>query len=128
MQKFIVIGLALFILYKLLTNEKGKKNKDDAKVRERKIATGELVKDPTCGSYVDAESSISVRDGDHVYRFCSYECRDRFLDKVEETGRAIPGRVEEEKETEEAQSHEENDEILVETTKAEDKEKLAEKE
>lgn len=83
MQKLLLIALALFVLYKLVTHDKGKKEKDDSKLREKKIATGELVKDPSCGSYVDVEGSISVRDGQTKYYFCSYECREKFLEKIE---------------------------------------------
>lgn len=88
--KLLIIGVAIFFLYKLVTNDKGRRTKSDAKTRERKIATGELVKDPVCGAYVDADSAISVRDGKTVHRFCSYECRKQFLDELEDQGREIP--------------------------------------
>ena len=90
MWKWVVILAAVVILYKLVTNEKGRKAKDDSKAKERKVASGELVKDPVCGAYVDAEGSISVRDGDKVHRFCSYDCRKKFLDDLQGQGREIP--------------------------------------
>ena len=90
MWKWIIIIGALAVLYKLVTNEKGRKAKDDSKAKERRIASGELVKDPVCGAYVDAEGSLSVRDGHTVHRFCSYECRKRFLEDLQEQGREIP--------------------------------------
>jgi YHS domain-containing protein len=85
--KWIVALLAIALLYKLLTNEKGRKTRDDAKVKESRIASGELVKDPVCGVYVEAASSISVRDGDTTHYFCGHDCRDRFLDKLRGEGR-----------------------------------------
>lgn len=89
--KLLIVGIAIFFLYKLITNDRGgPKKKSDAKAKERKIASGELVKDPVCGAYVDAESAISVRDGKTVHRFCSYECRKQFLDELEDQGREIP--------------------------------------
>ena len=90
MTKWILIALALFVLYKLITNDKVKKEKSETKVKERKIAAGKMVKDPICGTYVDVDSSISVRDGNATHRFCSYECRQTFLDKLEASGREIP--------------------------------------
>lgn len=96
MYKFLLIGLALVVLYKLITNDRGKKAQDESKVREKKIAKGELIKDPACGTYVDPENAISVRDGDKRYCFCSYDCRDKFLKDLEESGRAIQRREEEE--------------------------------
>ena len=59
---------------------------------ERKIAAGEMIKDPECGTYVSAEGNISVRDGEIVHHFCSYECRDKFLQRLEEGGRELPPR------------------------------------
>ncbi len=90
MTKWIIIALAIFVLYKLITNEKGKKEKSETKAKERKIAAGKMVKDPICGTYVDVDSSISVRDGSATHRFCSYECRQAYLDKLEASGREIP--------------------------------------
>lgn len=90
MVKWLVIAAALFILYKLITNDKGRKSKNEDKARERKIAAGEMLKDPICGAYVDVESSIKVRDGEKVHHFCSYECREKFLTELQEGGREIP--------------------------------------
>ncbi|WP_027187170.1 transcriptional regulator [Desulfovibrio cuneatus] len=90
MTKWIIIALAIFVLYKLITNEKGKKEKSETKAKERKIAAGKMVKDPICGTYVEVDSSISVRDGNATHRFCSYECRQAYLDKLEASGRDIP--------------------------------------
>lgn len=98
MYKFLIIALALIVLYKLITNDRSRKSEDDSKAREKKIAKGELVKDPSCGTYVDPENSISVRDGDKRHCFCSYDCRDKFLKNLEESGRAIPGKEDDEEE------------------------------
>ena len=90
MWKWIIIALAIFALYKLMTNDKGRKVKDESKAKERRIASGELVKDPVCGMYVEAEGSISVRDGATLHRFCSYDCRKRFLEELKSEGRDVP--------------------------------------
>lgn len=90
MLKWVLIAAAIFVLYKLITNDRGRKDKKEAKAKERKIAAGEMVKDPICGSYVDIDSSITIRDGQTVHHFCSYDCRQKFLDRLEEGGREIP--------------------------------------
>jgi YHS domain-containing protein len=92
MLKWLIIALAAFVLYKLVFNDKGRKDKEEDKQRARKIATGEMVKDPVCGAYVDVEGSISVRDGKAVHRFCSYDCREKFLEQLEASGRELPAR------------------------------------
>ncbi len=79
MWKFIIIALAGFILYKMFVNDTKKKAKQSKKETERLKATGELVQDPACGAYVSLDSDIRVREGDTVHRFCSYECRDKYL-------------------------------------------------
>ncbi|MEG2172181.1 MAG: transcriptional regulator [Desulfovibrionaceae bacterium] len=96
MWKWIILALAAYALYRLFANDIKKKQQknDDIAEKERKVATGEMVKDPECGTYIDAESSITVRDGDTVHRFCSYECRDAFLKKLESGGRVLPQRAE----------------------------------
>ena len=92
--KILIIGLAAYILYRLFKNDflhkKQSDDLEDKKDREAKIATGEMVKDPECGTYVTKDSGITVRDGQTVHHFCSYECREKFLNRLREGGRQIP--------------------------------------
>lgn len=94
MIKWLVLAVAIYLLYRMFANDLLKKKKqdkeDDAAEMERKVAAGEMVKDPECGAYVSVEDSITVRDGDKVHRFCSYECRDKFLKRLQEGGRELP--------------------------------------
>ncbi len=96
MWKWLILILAVYALYRLFANDVLKKkkenNEENAAEMERKIAAGEMVKDPECGTYVSAEGNISVRDGELVHHFCSYECRDKFLQRLEEGGRELPPR------------------------------------
>jgi YHS domain-containing protein len=85
MLKLIIFAVAAFVLYKLLTGDKRKKEQDKERDVKKKVAQGELVKDPVCGTYVSLDSDIRVRQGDTVHRFCSYECRDRFLKQIGHT-------------------------------------------
>lgn len=87
MWKFIIILIACYAAYKLFANDFLKKRKASEKEEkaetDRKIAAGEMVKDPECGVWVSVDDSISVRKGDKTWYFCSYECRDNFLKKIE---------------------------------------------
>ena len=98
MVKWLILILAGYVLYRLFSNDLNKKKKDNkqesAAEMERKVAAGEMVKDPECGAYVAVDGSVSVRDGEKIYRFCSYECRDKFLQRLEEGGRELPPREE----------------------------------
>ena len=41
--------------------------------------TGELKKDPACGTYIAAAGSIKGTVGGQTFYFCSKECRDKYL-------------------------------------------------
>lgn len=42
-----------------------------------------MVKDPICGTYVKKDSDIRVRNGEKVECFCSFECRDKYIKRLE---------------------------------------------
>ena len=82
MWKWVILVLAGYALYRMILNDRKKKSEDGDKEKEHLVATGEMVKDPVCGAYIDADSAITVRDGATVHRFCSYECREQFLKRI----------------------------------------------
>ncbi len=41
--------------------------------------TGELKKDPVCGTYIAAASSIKETVGGQTFHFCSQECRNKYV-------------------------------------------------
>lgn len=82
MLKWLILALAGYALYRMFLNDRKKKAEDGEKEKEHLVATGEMVKDPVCGAYIDTDSAITVRDGETVHRFCSYECRDQFLKRI----------------------------------------------
>ena len=42
------------------------------------FAGGDLKKDPVCGTFVSAATTIQKTKGGETYYFCSTECRDKF--------------------------------------------------
>ena len=90
MMKWLIFALAAYALYRLFTNDwkRKRKSKEDEKAEnEQMVASGEMVKDPECGAYIAADSGITVRDGEAVHRFCSYDCRDAFVRRIQENRR-----------------------------------------
>ena len=41
--------------------------------------SGELKKDPACGTYISAATSIKEKVGGQTLHFCSKECRDKYV-------------------------------------------------
>jgi YHS domain-containing protein len=41
--------------------------------------TGELKKDPVCGTYISAATSIKETVGGETHHFCSQQCRDKYV-------------------------------------------------
>jgi YHS domain-containing protein len=41
--------------------------------------TGELKKDPVCGTYIAAATSLKEKVGGQTIHFCSQECRDKYV-------------------------------------------------
>lgn len=83
MTKWLILIVAAFVLYKLFMGDRGRKKDQEVETKKRMAATGEMVKDPVCGTYVPADADIRARDGNKVYAFCSYECRDTFVKRLE---------------------------------------------
>ena len=88
MWKWLIFALAAYALYRLFTNDwkMKRESKEDEKAKnERMVASGDMVKDPECGAYIAADSHITVRSGETIYRFCSYDCRDAFVRRIQES-------------------------------------------
>lgn len=85
MLKFLVIGIGLFLLYKLFMGDKKKREMDTEKETKRQVKEGTMSKDPVCGTYVSIDDSLRVRNAGEVIHFCSYECRDKYLKQIGST-------------------------------------------
>ncbi len=88
--KLLIFAICGWALFKLITNDSRKKAEKKEKKMEKQVATGDMVKDPVCGAYVSLDQEIRIRDGEQIHRFCSYECRDKYLAQLEKNGREIP--------------------------------------
>lgn len=44
--------------------------------------SGELKKDPVCGTYISTATSVKERVGAETHHFCSQECRDKYVATV----------------------------------------------
>ena len=60
MWKWLILILVGYALYRMFMNDRKKSGEDTKKEKEHLIATGEMVKDPVCGAYIDSDSNITV--------------------------------------------------------------------
>lgn len=82
MLKFVIFAAAAYLLYKLFINDRKKKAEVKNSYDEKLAKEGVLVKDPVCGTYVSKDTDIRIKEGGEVRCFCSYECRDKYLERV----------------------------------------------
>lgn len=89
MFKFILFVIVSFVIYKLFLGDQKKRVQQQTKEQEEAVTDGIMIEDPICGTYVAANSSIRVKQGDTVHCFCSYECRDKYLERLEKNTEKI---------------------------------------
>ena len=82
--KVAIVALVCYVLYRLFMNDNKKKAEKEAETKKKRVNSGEMVKDPVCGTYVDKDSAITVRNGEQTLYFCSYECRKKYIESVGE--------------------------------------------
>lgn len=80
---FIAVLAAMSILRGALSQNSAPKRAQPRRTPER---TGKLVRDPVCGTYVTATSSLTVRHDSETFFFCSEDCRDTFLARTASEG------------------------------------------
>lgn len=99
MWKWIVLAVAAYALYRLFANDIKRKFGLGKGAEGDKAASvdTDMVKDPECGAYVSADSIITVRDGEKVWHFCSYDCRDRFIKRLQSGGTELNASADREK-------------------------------
>lgn len=81
--KFLIFAAAAFVVWKLFAGDRKQKQVKNKTQEENLAASGEMIKDPVCGTYVRKDGDIRVRQGEAVHVFCSYECRDKFIKSLE---------------------------------------------
>lgn len=82
--KVVIFALACYVLYRLFMNDSKKKAEKEAEAKKKRMESGEMAQDPVCGTYVEKSNAITVRNGDQTLYFCSYECRQKYIDKYNE--------------------------------------------
>lgn len=73
-----VIGVVMKILSKVFGAPPSPRSAPQNRQRPDVPLSGELKKDPVCGTFIAAATSLQKRVGGELYYFCSVDCRDKF--------------------------------------------------
>jgi len=85
MIKFLTFVVLAYLAYKLFTRS-NKNSEVESKSSDSSNNPVELVKDPTCGTFVEKTTNFKVKYYNNIYYFCSEDCRQKFIEKMKSEG------------------------------------------
>jgi YHS domain-containing protein len=77
----ILLPLLLFLIVRSVVKAlfaPAEPSRQPAEAPPRMPASGDLKKDPVCGTYVSAVASVQQKVGREMVYFCSEDCKERF--------------------------------------------------
>jgi len=74
-----VLRAVIGIIFKGFANLMSPESTPQAKSSGEVPLTGELKKDPACGTYISAATSLKEKVGGETFYFCSKQCRDKYV-------------------------------------------------
>ena len=82
-QRLLILGILLYIAWRLLRNLIGEKIATEAKKQQKTKVAGSgvqdvLVEDPVCHTLIPKHQAIRLRQDGTTYYFCSDKCCDTF--------------------------------------------------
>jgi hypothetical protein len=85
MIRWALFLLVLFLAYRLARRFLSQRSARPGP-REPGRIDDVMVKDPECGSFFPQRDGVVLKDGDRELRFCSRECRDRYVNSGKSEG------------------------------------------
>jgi YHS domain-containing protein len=81
--RLIIIGVLLYILYRLLVGSDKKKSQSRKQTGTSSGAAVQdvLVEDPVCHTYIPKGQAVRLHHNKQNYYFCSNKCCEEFLEK-----------------------------------------------
>jgi len=77
MLKFVVLGIVLFAVVKLFRGDKKKLEAENTTEEKAK----DMVACDKCETFTESDTDFKVKYYDKVYRFCSKDCMDSFIEE-----------------------------------------------
>ena len=85
MIRLAIILLAIYLVYRVARRYLGGRTPRVERPETERL-DDVMVKDPQCGTYFPRRDGIVWKSGDQELRFCSTECRDRYIRSRESDG------------------------------------------
>ena len=81
--RLVIIGVLLYILFRLLTGPRKKQVPGDKKGEAVSEGSAQdvLVEDPVCHTYIPKGQAVQLHHDKKMYYFCSDKCCQTFLNK-----------------------------------------------
>jgi YHS domain-containing protein len=83
MLRLLIYAALAYFLWKIFMGGGKRAKKPEPRAQDTVVAKGEMVKDPICGAYVSPDNGLMVRHGGTTRYFCSQECRQEYLRRLE---------------------------------------------
>ena len=81
--RLVIIGLLLYIVYRLLTGPKKKREEvqENGPTSSEAAVQDVLAEDPVCHTYIPKGQAVQLHHDKKMYYFCSDKCCEMFLKK-----------------------------------------------
>lgn len=89
MIRFLVIGLLLYIGYRILMSLVSAKKPLKKSSTERDPGI-ETYRDPVCGVYVSEETAVIGRHDGQRHYFCSMNCLEKYREQLDDSSKSNP--------------------------------------
>ncbi len=73
--------IIIFFAYKLINKVLGGRPVEKRHYKTTDLQGEDMVRDPSCNTYIPKDNALSAKAGGEVYYFCSEACRNAFKEK-----------------------------------------------
>ncbi len=80
-MKLLIYGILIFFAYRLINKVLGGRPVEKGHCKTRDLQGEDMVRDPSCNTYIPKDNALSAKAGGEVHYFCSEECRTTFKEK-----------------------------------------------
>jgi YHS domain-containing protein len=73
--------IIIFLAYKLINKALGGRPVEKGHYKTTDLQGEDMVRDPSCNTYIPIDNALSAKAGGEVYYFCSEKCLSAFKEK-----------------------------------------------